>query len=91
MMSSCQNCGRNMNNFNLVFCSIGCRKGIIAKNSGVHLNAHNFKMPPIEANIGLKRPYGTKTDCIKCVKCGETFSENVRARRTYVIQSLRLF
>jgi hypothetical protein len=59
-LSACKNCYRNMNNLNIVYCSIECRKGITPKGSGVALDVNGMRMPPIEANIGLRRPYGNK-------------------------------
>ncbi len=59
-MSVCQNCYRNMNNLNIIFCSIDCRKGLTPRGSGVYLDVNTMKIPPIEANIGLNRPYGNK-------------------------------
>ncbi len=59
-MSACQNCHRNMNNLNIVFCSIECRKSLTPKGSGAHLDLNSMKMPSIEANVGLNRPYGNK-------------------------------
>ncbi|MCK5020219.1 MAG: hypothetical protein KAS32_24485 [Candidatus Peribacteraceae bacterium] len=58
-MSACENCHRNMNNLNIVFCSIECRKGITKKGSGASLDLNDMKTPPLEANIGLRRPYGS--------------------------------
>lgn len=57
-MSACQQCHRNMNMFNIVFCSIDCRNGVTEKGSGAGLDVNTMKMPPLEANKGLKRPYG---------------------------------
>ncbi len=51
-MSICQSCGRNMNNLNIPFCSGDCRQGVAV------IGTMEGKTPDIEANIGLKRPYG---------------------------------
>lgn len=56
-MTICRECGRNMGNFNIRFCSVDCRKGIPVIKEGYKLSILR-KYPSEEANVGLARPQG---------------------------------
>ena len=56
-MTICWNCGRNMCNFNVRYCSVRCRYGPKRPISQLSMMC---KYPPLEANIGLGRPQGSE-------------------------------
>jgi hypothetical protein len=58
-MTICHQCGRNMNNFNVVVCSQKCRTEYDnnVPPSGANVKASQLEHYPHDANKGLRRPY----------------------------------
>lgn len=56
-MTKCNECGRDMCNFNIRFCSVACREGNPVVKEGWKLPMLQ-KYPSDEVNVGLTRPQG---------------------------------